>query len=371
MQASETTTSAVPPPPRPAPPPAAMGPFAGPRQRPRTLQFALFVAAIAWYYCARAIASSASSGLALRFDIGDVQPLLDATFRLFLVVLGVALLRSIEHRRAPLRLTLGLPRRSTARAEWGTGAAIGWGIAVFSILPMALGRALDVQLWLAPRSVLLLTLSLATLAIASLSHALAIYGYGFQRLIEATGGVRATFILIALVAIHASFAATPYGTPEGTRIAVEMLAALLLCLCWFRTHGLWLLWGLRFAWAASITILFGLPIGGNVVFTSIVNTRANGPAWLTGADYGPAAAGISILLLLAAIPILIRVTSDYAWDYTHPPIIPAGYDVTIAPPAAHVAMEEAAQESKPVNPASLVQIHPATPQDPGAGGPSR
>jgi hypothetical protein len=335
------------------------------------LQFALFVAAIAWYYCARAIAGSASSGLALRFDLGDAQPLLEATFRLFLVVLGVALLRGIEHRRAPLRLTLGLPKRATALAEWGTGAAIGWGLAVVSILPMALDRDLNVQLWFAPRAVLLLTLSLVTLAVASLSHALAIYGYGFQRLIEATGPVRATFILIALVAIHASFVTTPYGTPEGTRVAVEMLAALLLCLCWFRTHGLWLLWGLHFAWAASTTIVFGLPIGGNTTFTSIVDTRANGPGWLTGGDYGPTAAAISILLLLAAIPILIRVTSDYAWNYTHPPIIPAGYDVTIAPPAAHVAMEEAAEASRQVNPASLVQILPATPQDPGAGGPPR
>ena len=37
---------------------------------------------------------------------------------------------------------------------------------------------------------------------------------------------------------------------------------------------------------------------------------------------------------------LYRVTTDYAWDYTHPPIIPGGYDVTIPPPAAHLAMED-------------------------------
>jgi hypothetical protein len=42
--------------------------------------------------------------------------------------------------------------------------------------------------------------------------------------------------------------------------------------------------------------------------------------------------------------------------------------VTIAPPAAHVAMEEAALAAQPVNPASLVQILPATPQNPTAGG---
>lgn len=371
MQASESTTSAVPPPPRAAPSFVAPPPLAGPRQRPRSLQFALFIAAIAWFDCARAIASSASSGLASRFDLSDFQPSLDAVFRIFLVVLGISMLRAIERRRAPLGLTLGLPQRKTSRAEFGTGAAIGWSIAILSILPMALGRALNIQLWTSPRAFLLLALGVAALAITSLTHALAIYGYGFQRLIEATGPVRATMILVALVTIHAAFTRSPYGTPDGPRIAVEMLAALLMCLCWLRTHGLWLLWGLRFAWAASTTVLFGLPMGGNSTFTSIVDTRAIGPAWLTGGDYGPTAAAVTLFLLLAAIPVLIRLTRDYAWDYTHPPIIPGGYDVTIPPPAAHVAMEEAGLGAKPVNPATLVQILPVTPQDLGAGDPPR
>jgi hypothetical protein len=146
-----------------------------------------------------------------------------------------------------------------------------------------------------------------------------------------------------------------------------MLTSVLFCICWFRTHGLWLLWGLHFVWAASITALFGLPMAGDAAFTSVVDTRAFGPAWLTGGAYGPGAAALSILFLLAAIPVLVRVTGDYAWKYTHPPIIPAGYDVTIAPPAAHVAMEQAAQTAQPVDPASLVQILPAAPQNPATG----
>jgi hypothetical protein len=151
------------------------------------------------------------------------------------------------------------------------------------------------------------------------------------------------------------------GTPDGTRLLVAILAAVLLCLCWFRTHGLWLLWGLHFAWAASTAVLFGLPLGGDTSFSSVVDTRAVGPLWLTGGSFGPLAALISIALVIAAIPILVRATRDYAWDYTHPPLIPAGYDVTIAPPAAHAAMEQAALAAQPVNPASLVQILPVAP----------
>jgi hypothetical protein len=58
--------------------------------------------------------------------------------------------------------------------------------------------------------------------------------------------------------------------------------------------------------------------------------------------------------------VLVRVTGDYAWEYTHPPIVAGGYDVTVAPPAAHLAMEQAAQTAPA--PAGLVQIQPLTPQ---------
>ncbi|MGP8258623.1 MAG: CPBP family intramembrane glutamate endopeptidase [Acidobacteriaceae bacterium] len=346
------TTPTVPQPPRN---------YADPLPRPRSLDFALFVAAVLWYLCAQALSSSAASVLGMNFDLGDWRPLLEAALLLILVVCGLSLLRRIERRLAPLRITLGLPRRATSRAEWATGAAIGWGLSVAVVLPMALARSLNTQLWIAPRSFLLLGLSLLTMAIATLACALALYGYGFQRLIDATGPVRATLILIALTAIHAAFTATPYGTPDATRILVALLAALLLSLCWLRSHGLWLAWGLSFAWGASTAVLFGLPLNGDIGYGSIVDTRAAGPGWLTGGEYGPNAALFSVLILLAAIPILVRATSDYAWKYTHPPLIPGGYDVTIAPPAAHVAMEQAASEQA-VHPATLVQIQTSTAQ---------
>jgi hypothetical protein len=352
-----TPTTAVQPPPLPEP-------------RPRSLQLALFLAAILWYLCAQTLSRDVANVLELRFDLGCALPLVHAILLLFFLVCGLTLLRSIEHRRAPLRLTLGLPRRATSRAEWATGAAIGWGLAVAAVLPMAIVRTLNVQLWIEPRAFLLLGLSLLTLAAATLAHALAIYGYGFQRLIEATGPARATLILVALTAVHAAYTATPYGTPDGTRILVAMLMTLLLSLCWLRTHGLWLLWGVSFAWAASTAVLFGLPLSGDNSFSSIVDARAYGPAWLTGGGYGPAAALLSVLFLLAAIPILVRATSDYAWKYTHPPLIPGGFDVTIAPPAAHVAMEQAGDFAQPVNAGTLVQILPATPQGLGVRTPT-
>ena len=82
-----------------------------------------------------------------------------------------------------------------------------------------------------------------------------------------------------------------------------MLTSLLLCLCWLRTHGLWLLWGLHFAWAASTGVLFGLPLGGNLSFSSVVDTRAAGSAWLTGGELRPSGGSVFDPVLLAAIPV--------------------------------------------------------------------
>jgi len=360
LQASDTPTTAVPPPPLAAPWPVVPPGPERPRQRPRLLQFAIFIAAVSWYFCVRALAESASNGLRLRFDLEDVQPVMEALFELFLVVLGLALLRAIERRRAPLRMTLGLPRRATSRAEWATGAAIGWGLAVASVLPMALARTLNVRLWATPRAFELLGLSLITLAVATLARDMGLHGYAFQRLIDAIGPVRATIAMALLSAVYTGF----NPAASGAAIAISVAMSVLVSLCWLRTHAIWLLWGLRFAWAASTAVLFGLPVAGNAAYSTVFETRAVGPHWLTGGGYGPAAALLSGVILLGGIAVLVRATDDYAWDYTHPPIIPAGYDVTILPPAAHVAMEEAAKAA-PVSPASLVQILPAAPQIPG------
>ena len=92
-------------------------------------------------YCVRGLARSAANGLAFRFDLADEQPLMQALFLLFLAVSGFALLRVLERRKAPLRLALGLPLRPTSGEEWATGAAIGWGLAIASILPMFMARA--------------------------------------------------------------------------------------------------------------------------------------------------------------------------------------------------------------------------------------
>jgi hypothetical protein len=104
-------------------------------------------------------------------------------------------------------------------------------------------------------------------------------------------------------------------------------------------------------------VLLGLPIAGDGNYSSLVTTTASGPAWFSGGYYGPEGSALSLVMVLAALGVLYRITRDYAWEYTHPPIVPMGYPVTIAPPAAHTAMEDAAA----AQPAPLVQILSTTP----------
>lgn len=326
----------------------------------RTLQLALFVTSATWFLASDVLAGRAARGLSERLNIDAGRPLLTALFLLFLLAVGFSILQAIAQRNSTLRDILGLPKRATSLREWILGVALGWGCVVLAVLPMALMGKLDVELWTQPRAVWLLALNLGTLAIAALAEEIAFRGYPFRRLIEAVGPVTATIGMSLLFGLgHALNSGATW-----TSVFVTMLAGLLLSVAWLRTHGLWLPWGLHFAWNASIGILFGLPISGINDFASVVQTRTFGPLWLTGGDYGPEGAGFTAIVLLVGVVVLVRITRDYAWDYTHKPIVARGYALEVQPPPAHVAME---QQSPPPPASSLVQIMPVTSQSRSAG----
>lgn len=328
-----------------------------PNRSNRTLQLALFVTSVAWIFSSQALAGRAASGISVRFHFGAGQYLLGAFFFLFLLGVGFSILQAISHGTASSREVLGLPRRPSSGREWALGASIGWGCVVLAVLPMALAGTLHVRFWTEPRAFWLAILNLATIAAAALAEEVAFRGYPYRRLIEAIGPVGATIGMSVL------FGLLHMLNPDATWISVliTMLAGMLLSIAWLRTHGLWLGWGLHFGWNASMGVLFGLPVSGISGFSSVVQTRAIGRDWITGGDYGPEAALFTALVLLVSIGVLVRVTRDYAWDYTYTPIVPGGYPMDAQPPAAHVAMEQQAK------PAPLIQILPTTPQSRSAG----
>jgi membrane protease YdiL (CAAX protease family) len=327
------------------------------RRSERTLQLALFLTSVFWLLAADAVAGRAARGLSEHFSFEHIRPLLTSIFLLFLLALGFTVLQTLTGRRAPLRDILGLPRRPTAAREWSLGAALGWGLVVLAILPMALARTLNIHLWAQPRAFGLLLLNLLTLAAAALAEEVAFRGYPFRRLVEAIGPVSATIAVSLLFGL--AHIRNPGATGASTLVTV--LAGLLLSIAWLRTHGLWLGWGFHFVWNASIAILFGLPVSGITDFSSVVQTRTFGQFWLTGGEYGPEGAAFTVIVLLLGIAILVRITRDYAWHYTWAPIVGAGYPMDAPPPASHVAME---QQARPAPPPPLVQILPAAPPPP-------
>jgi uncharacterized protein len=319
----------------------------------RSLQFALFLVSLLWWFASDLIAGRAAHGLAMRFDVPSAEYLLSALFLLFLMLLGFSVLQGMTGSSIAVGDVFGLPKRATAREEWSVGAAIGWGIVALAVLPMALAGKLHPHFWLLPRAWMLLCVNLATLAAAALAEETAFRGYPFRRLIEAVGPTTASILFsIFFGLLHMM---NPDATWASTLTTV--LAGVLLSVAWLRTHGLWLGWGLHFAWNAGMGVLFGLPVSGLTHFSSVVDTTAIGPTWLTGGFYGPEGSAVAIVAILVGLIVLVRLTRDYAWDYTRPPLIAAGYAVDVAPPAAHAAMEE----QQPKVP-SLIQILPTTPQ---------
>jgi uncharacterized protein len=333
------------------------------RRSERILQLALFVTSVAWFLAADTVAAHAARGLSERFALNAARPLLTSIFLLFLLAVGFSILQAIAKRPSSLREVLGLPKRPTARREWELGAVLGWGLVVLAVLPMAVLGTLHVYLWMQPRAFSLLLLHLVTLAVAALAEEVAFRGYPFRRLIESVGPVAATIGLSFLFGL--GHALNPGA--NWTSTLVTMLAGLLLSVAWLRTHGLWLGWGFHFAWNASMGILFGLPISGISDFASIIQTRSFGHLWITGGDYGPEGASFTAIVLLVGIALLVRITRDYAWHYTYVPIVAAGYPMEAPPPAAHVAMEQMAQQGIPTPAATLVQILPSTPQTRSVG----
>ncbi len=318
----------------------------------RTLNFALFGTSVIWLLASQVIAGHAARGLSVRFDLEPEQALLSSLIFLFLLILGFYVLQAISSRPGTVRDVMGLPKRLTSREEWGIGAAIGWGSVVLAVLPMAVAGTLHVHFLRDSRAFWLVAVNLTTLLVAGLAEEIAFRGYPFRRLIEAIGPVGATVALSILFGLGHAF------NPDATWISVliTVLAGVLFSVAWLRTHALWLPWGMHFAWNASMGVLFGLPVSGLNSFSTVVMTRAVGRSWLTGGAYGPEATLFTVPALLVSIIVLVMMTSDYAWDYTRPPIVAAGYVVEVAPPAAHTAMEQEAKAPL------LVQILPTTPQ---------
>lgn len=337
-------------------------PPATPSRTSRPLHLALFITGFLWLLASHASALTAAAGISTRFNWGAADALLGNLFLLFLLLVGFTTLNWIATKRGSVRQANALPRRATVGQEWLRGALIGWAALLIAVLPMMLAGALHPQFSWSGSAFGAVILSLISLAITALVSEVAFRGFLFRHLIDTVGPSAATLLLSAIYALLASL--RPNAT--GLSFFITFIAGILFSLAYLRTHALWFGWGLHFTWAAATAVLFGLPAGGLANYASIIQTSASGPSWFTGGAYGPDAAFFTGIVFILAMAVVHRATRDYAWNYTHPAIIPGGYPMDVPPPAAHTAMEnEAAARPQP-----LVQISPTPSNTNGAQPPA-
>ena len=325
-----------------------------PRGTRRRLPGAVFaLLALLWFGIAEDLAARAATGFAANVLAGMLVPLLRPAFLLFLLGLGLLLL---EGGRAPVsaREIAGLPKRPTAGREWAMGAALGWGTAVLAVLPLVFSRRLVLSFWTEPRGWVAAIVLLAGAALATLASEIVYRGYGLRRLRESVGQTWAVLLVGLAYAVIVGFRL------GNSRVALlAFLFSLLLSTGWLRTHAIWLSWGAHFAWNASLGVLFGLPIFDGGDLASVVQAQVHGRSHWLGGHFGPIGAWWTALAMLLAIAVLLAITREFAWQYTHKPIVAAGYPMDVKPPAAHTAMEQT-----PAAPPPLVQILPVTPGAP-------
>lgn len=193
-----------------------------------------FIAAVLYFFLARALARRGALGLA-----GDQwTPLVEQAMLAFLLVLGYAGLGFwLNRQENPIR-NQGFPQREGVAMEAGTGLAFGWSLAVICVLPMVVIGGIVIYLTMQPSAWGWLVADAAYFAVLALVEEVAFRGYAFQRFEQAVGGLGAT---IGFAAYYAIVQSLVRGSDRAS-LGVSIALGLLLSTAYLRTRALWLSW---------------------------------------------------------------------------------------------------------------------------------
>lgn len=318
----------------------------------RVRAYLQFMAAVCYFFLARALAHHGAVGLASEPWV----PLAEQAMLVFLLLTGYAAMGSWMDRETSPVSAQGLPRRAGWPGEAALGLSVGWAIAVICVLPLVVVGGIAIVLALQPAAWGWLLADTAFFALMALAEEIAFRGYGFQRFAHSVGPMGAALGYAAFYAILQAL------LPGASRVsvAVSVVLTLLLSLAYFRTRALWFSWGINFGWKASRALIFGLAVSGVNSHSPVVQGDPMGPFWLTGGGFGLDGTWIPFFVLLAAMPVVYRLTRELDFRYNAPVIVPGGIavDLDAAARAQHEAAMGAAEPAAP----ALVQILPvATP----------
>lgn len=243
--------------------------------------------------------------------------------------------------------SLGFVRRPGIEGEFGRGIALGWGIAIALVLPALLTGNLSMQFSFDGQALLRTLLSVAVLIAFALVVQLILAGLPLRMLVKASSSGWAAAAVIFVVTMLAIT-----GTAsQGRTLPVMVLAASIFVAGFLRTRALWFSLGVQLGWSIVLQILFGASSPYTPATFGIIQSAGDGSIWLTGGPFGPEASLLTVLVLIAALVAVFRMTKDYAWHYTWQPLEGAGHPMDVPPPAEHLREEKRQAAAAP-----LIQI---------------
>lgn len=198
--------------------------------------------------------------------------------------------------RKPLT-AVGLAVNGQALREFGLGCLLGWLMmtAIFGIEYLQDQVKVSVPEISLGEGVQAFGLALVFFAVAALNEEILFRGYPFQALMRGIGFSPA--MLVSGVVFGAAHLQNPNASVFG--FINTVLVACVFCLAYWRTRGLWLPFGIHFAWNFSQTTIYGFPTSG-VHFAQLELTRLTqfGPEWVTGGAYGPEGGALATLTIV-------------------------------------------------------------------------
>lgn len=327
-----------------------------PRPIRRIRAYIEFILAILFFFVARLVVHRAAQGFARASGADQWSPLIEQSMLAFLLILGYAAMGFVFDRQFNPVAEQGLPFRAGFTAEAGLGLAVGWSAALVCIVPLTVIGGIAIRFQADRFAFGWLLADAAFFALAALAEEVAFRGYGFQRFAAALGGLPAALGFAALYGIVQIVSGSTFRSAIGVSIAFSLL----LSTAYLRTRALWMSWGINFAWKAIRALVFGLAISGNGSHSPVIQGDPMGPFWLTGGGFGLDATWPAFFVLLAAIPVVFRLTRELDFKYNAPVIVPGGIPVDID--AAARRQHQAAMGPIEPAPPSLIQILPAVPQ---------
>lgn len=309
-----------------------------------------FIFAVLYFFFARFIARRAAIGLTPE----QWTPLAEQMALVLLLLVGYGLAGFwLDGQSWPVSAQ-GLPRRQGWPGEAAMGMAAGWGIAVVCVLPLTLVGGIAIFLSTQLAAWTWLITDIAFFVMLALGEEIAFRGYGFQRFAHAVGPIGA---VVAYAAFYAIVQAQVPGASKAS-VFVAIVFSILLATAYLRTRALWVSWGLNFGWKASRALLFGLAVSGVNSHSPVVQGNPMGPFWLTGGGFGLDGSWVVFLVMLAAFPVVYRMTRELDYRYNAPVIVPGGVAVDLDA-AARRQHEAAMGNAEPAAP-TLVTILPAS-----------